>query len=129
VRGGKSEHRRAGYFEKPEVLRAISLENGKCHRKHTAPHLSGFGNTLRRAVMHYVYILRNQNDSSIYIGFTDDLRRRIKEHNSKDNGVWGLVYYEAYKAKKDALLREKRLKYYGKALGQLKRRIENSLLS
>ena len=79
--------------------------------------------------MHYVYILRNQDDSSIYIGFTNDLKRRIREHNSKNTTVWELVYYEAYKAKEDALLREKRLKYYGKALGQLKRRIENSLLS
>jgi len=41
--------------------------------------------------------------------------------------IWTLVYYEAYKARKDAMLREKRLKDHGKALGQLKRRIEHSL--
>ena len=78
--------------------------------------------------MYYVYILKNLLDSKVYIGFTEDLRRRIKEHSSKRNKKFELIYYEAYKAKNDALLREKRLKYYGKALGQLKRRIKNSLI-
>jgi putative endonuclease len=79
------------------------------------------------SAMHYVYILKKRKDGEIYIGYTDNLKRRIKEHNAGNN-VWELVYYEAYKARKDASLREKRLKYYGKALGQLKRRINNSLV-
>ena len=77
--------------------------------------------------MYYVYILKERKDGSIYIGCTKDLKRRFREHNSSDD-VWDLVYYEAYKARKDVLLRERRLKHYGQALGQLKRRIRNSLV-
>lgn len=39
-----------------------------------------------------------------------------------------LVYIEGYKSQADALVREKRLKVHGKAYGQLKRRISNSLV-
>lgn len=50
--------------------------------------------------MHTVYILENQNDKSWYIGQTDNLKRRIQEHNSKQggrtarikNGQWRLIY-------------------------------------
>lgn len=37
--------------------------------------------------------------------------------------LWELIYFEAYKDQKLALTRERRLKYYGKALAQLKKRI------
>jgi len=76
--------------------------------------------------MYYVYILRGKGGCKIYIGFTNDIERRVKEHNTESK-EWELVYYEAYRSKDDALLREKRLKYYGRALGQLKRRIKKSL--
>jgi len=76
--------------------------------------------------MYYVYILKDRVTEKIYIGYTSDLRTRVSEHNKRAKS-WVLVYYEAYRCKKDALIREKRLKYYGKALSQLKKRIENSL--
>ena len=66
-------------------------------------------------------------DNEIYIGYSNNLKRRFVEHN-RGGRVWELMYYEAYKARKDAMLREKRLKYYGKALGQLKRRLLHSLV-
>ena len=31
-------------------------------------------------VMYYVYILRSSKDGSIYIGYTENLGRRLKEH-------------------------------------------------
>jgi len=76
--------------------------------------------------MIYVYVLQKQKSNAIYIGITRDLRRRFKEHNALSNS-WRLVYYEAYQDERDARLREKRLKYYGKALTQLKRRLNFSL--
>jgi len=77
--------------------------------------------------VYYVYIIKKCSSNEIYVGFTHNLKRRFKEHNA--TGVkWKLVYYEAYKARKDAILREKRLKHFGKALGQLKRRISQSLV-
>lgn len=69
--------------------------------------------------MYYVYIL-NINSKS-YIGCTEDLRRRFKEHKSK--GDVELVYYEAYSFKKLATQREKKLKDYGSAWRALKKRI------
>ena len=67
--------------------------------------------------MFYTYILENQNDRSLYIGYTANLRRRLQEHlsgcggktTSKKQG-WKLIYYEAYCIQKDALGREKFLK-------------------
>lgn len=52
--------------------------------------------------MYYVYILKNYSKNKFYKGFTNDLKRRMKEHNAgeaaftKNNGPWELVYYEAF---------------------------------
>lgn len=83
--------------------------------------------------MFYVYILKSKLDNKLYIGYTTNLRKRIKEHNEKKNratkyrGKLELIYYEAYKAEDDAKKREHNLKYFGKAHGQLKGRIAKSL--
>jgi hypothetical protein len=54
--------------------------------------------------MYYVYIIRKCSNSELYIGFTTNLKRRFREHNTKNKCE--LIYYEAYKARKDAMLRE-----------------------
>ncbi|MBU1871126.1 GIY-YIG nuclease family protein [Patescibacteria group bacterium] len=67
--------------------------------------------------MYYVYVLENQNDKSLYIGFTTNIEKRVNEHNSgkgsrttKLKEDWMLIYYESYLNKQDALGREKFLK-------------------
>ncbi len=80
--------------------------------------------------MYYVYVLISKEGES-YIGFTNDLRRRMAEHNtgkslSTKHAVWRLAYYEAYAVKDDAVRREKRLKDDGRARHQLMRRISES---
>ena len=68
--------------------------------------------------MFTVYVLKNEEDQSWYIGQTDNLKRRIQEHNSGQggrttrvrSGRWGLIYAEAYTDRRDALGREKFLK-------------------
>jgi predicted GIY-YIG superfamily endonuclease len=60
-----------------------------------------------------------QKDGTLYFGYTADLRRRMREHGAKEDD---LVYYEAYKAKEDAQARERQLKQYKSAWGQLKKR-------
>lgn len=74
--------------------------------------------------MHYVYILRNTAKKTIYIGYTGDLRRRLKEHKDKRPE---LLYYEAYKDEKDARIRERMLKQRGQAICWLKSRLQNSI--
>ncbi len=83
--------------------------------------------------MFYVYIQKSKSDGRLYIGSTKDLRKRILEHkkkriqSTKYRGEFELIYYEAYKSEKDARIREKNLKYFGKAYAQLKQRISKSL--
>lgn len=84
--------------------------------------------------MFYVYVLKSESDGKLYIGSTNDLRRRLLEHNSgkarstKARAPFQLRYYEAYHNEADARSREFSLKKDGKALGQLKRRTSKSLL-
>lgn len=79
--------------------------------------------------MYYVYIIQSKQNNSLYIGYTTSLKQRIIHHNqgldksTKYMIPWELIYFEAYKDQKLALTRERRLKYYGKALAQLKKRI------
>ena len=82
-----------------------------------------------------VYILQNTETKRIYIGRTEDIKRRLKEHNQgktrstrSKKGKWILVYLEAYRNKKDATVREARLKNHGRAKQELLKRIRNSLL-
>ena len=80
--------------------------------------------------MYYVYLLVS-DDNRTYTGFTSDLKRRIREHNSDKSGYtrgkrWHLAYYEAYASKIDAMRRERRLKD-GRARRQLRDRISESL--
>lgn len=84
--------------------------------------------------MYYVYVLKSAKDDKLYIGSTNDLRRRLSEHNTgkvrstKSRVPFELRYYEAFHTETNARERELSLKKDGKALGQLKRRIFESLL-
>jgi putative endonuclease len=83
--------------------------------------------------MHYVYILKSLSDEKLYFGSTNDLRRRLSEHNNKRSistkgrGPFELRYYEAYASEGDAKSREYSLKKNGRAIAQLKLRIKESL--
>lgn len=75
--------------------------------------------------MYYIYILFSDKDRELYIGYTDDLRERIKRHTAgyvratKYRRSLRLIYYEAYLHRLDAKRREKFLKG-GKGRGELK---------
>lgn len=83
--------------------------------------------------MYYVYFIKSKKHNETYVGSTNDLHRRLSEHN---NGTeistrrykpWQLVYYEAYQSEKDAREREMKLKSHGNAVRELKKRIQGSL--
>jgi putative endonuclease len=76
--------------------------------------------------MYYVYILKHSTEERIYIGFSTDLRSRLKRHR-REHPVWRLAYYEAYASEADARARERRLKHYGNVQQLLKKRIMKSL--
>jgi putative endonuclease len=68
--------------------------------------------------MYTVYILYSKSFDRYYVGYTNDIARRISEHNRKkgkftDAGIpWVLVlvYSELYNSKKEAMTREKLIK-------------------
>jgi len=66
--------------------------------------------------MNYVYILHSTKDKGLYIGYTTDLKRRLKEHqnglskSTKHRAPVHLVHYEAFQEVGDARAREKYLK-------------------
>ncbi len=84
--------------------------------------------------MHYVYLIKSVNSNFIYIGNTNDLRKRFEQHNAgrelstKAYAPFKLVYYEAYAHKNDALERERKLKHHGSVIGHLKKRLKNSII-
>ena len=65
---------------------------------------------------YYTYVLQSAVDDSRYIGVTENLKRRLVEHNSggtsslKAKLPVTLEYFEAYKSKRLARKRELQLK-------------------
>ncbi|MBI4834760.1 MAG: GIY-YIG nuclease family protein [Planctomycetes bacterium] len=58
--------------------------------------------------MFYTYILRSDKSKIFYYGYTEDLKRRLKEHNegkvlaTKPHCPWRLVFYAAFETSKQA---------------------------
>lgn len=70
--------------------------------------------------MYYVYLLKLEKNNQFYLGYTENLERRLKQHQKEGN--FNLIYYEAYQSEEMARQRERRLKYYGSAWRGLKKR-------
>jgi predicted GIY-YIG superfamily endonuclease len=67
--------------------------------------------------MYYVYFLQSVRNGKFYIGHTDNLDRRVEEHNygkggqyTRQNGPWKLVYSEHQPDRGTAMKRENFLK-------------------
>ena len=65
----------------------------------------------------YVYIMSNRNNTTLYVGVTNDLIRRVYEHRNRlikgftsQYGLIKLVYFECFDSEEQAILREKYLK-------------------
>jgi len=84
--------------------------------------------------MNYVYLIQDTINKNIYIGFSTNLKERLKKHNinsvksTKNKGKWELVYCEIYKSEKDARIRELALKKQGRQKEFLLNNLKNSLI-
>ena len=76
----------------------------------------------------YVYMLKSKSLKPVtYVGYTINLKKRIKFHNSGKGAKftrgrkWILIYKEKFKSKKEAISRE----YYIKSNRSLRNKIKN----
>ncbi|MCH7492204.1 GIY-YIG nuclease family protein [Patescibacteria group bacterium] len=66
--------------------------------------------------MYYVYVIKSVKYLSRYIGSTEDVAKRVKEHNqrksryTKGRVPWHLVYEEEFASRSQAIKRETFLK-------------------
>jgi putative endonuclease len=79
-------------------------------------------------MFYYTYILKSKKDNKLYTGFTNDLRKRLLQHNkgqsayTKGRGPFEVIYYEACLLEEKARSRELYLKS-----GMGKRYLKNRL--
>jgi len=80
--------------------------------------------------MYFVYVIKSLKDGYLYVGHTNNLAERIRQHNtgtvkSTDRRKpFTLLYYEASNILEDAIVRERSLKTgFGRAY--LKRRLQD----
>ncbi|MBU2539872.1 GIY-YIG nuclease family protein [Patescibacteria group bacterium] len=66
--------------------------------------------------MYYVYVLKSDKNGRFYIGSTNNIQRRLLEHNTgksrytKSTIPFRLIYKEIYETRKEAVKRERALK-------------------
>jgi putative endonuclease len=83
-------------------------------------------------MFHYVYVIESEKNGDLYVGYTTNLIKRLKEHNqglnfsTKSDRPWKPIYYEACLNENDAKRREE---YFKTSQGQrlLKRRLKEYL--
>ena len=73
---------------------------------------------------YFVYITTNQYRTTLYIGVTNNIQRRVAQHyfdsqNAKKSfagkyNCYDLVYYEGFENSSDAIAREKQLKKWNR---------------
>ena len=81
-------------------------------------------------IMFFTYVMMSERDNKLYIGFTNDLEKRVEEHHkgvvasTANRRPLELIYYEACLSEEDALKREK---YFKTGFGRrfLKNRLES----
>ena len=83
--------------------------------------------------MFFVYVIKSVEKKFQYIGHTENIQKRIKEHNTgktkstKFYKPFELIYLEVFKTRNEAIIREKYLK---SGIGRefLKEKLKNALV-
>lgn len=81
--------------------------------------------------MFFVYVLKSRNFKVLYKGHTEDLKSRIKQHNSgktrsiKAYRPLDVIYFEVYETREEAIKRERYFKS-GEGRTFLKEKLKNA---
>lgn len=69
--------------------------------------------------MYFVYIIKSEKTNKYYTGCTDNIIRRLQQHNdgngcltTKSGRPWKIICYKEFLNKEDAYLHEKLIKSY-----------------
>lgn len=69
----------------------------------------------------FLYIMTNKPDGVLYIGITNELERRVREHKQKQikgftykYNLDKLVYFESFETYDEAFLKERRMKKWNR---------------
>lgn len=79
-------------------------------------------------MFYFTYVLKSEKDGKLYTGYTQNLKKRLVQHNSglnkstKGRGPFQIIYFEACLSEELAVKREKQLKS-----GHGKRYLKNRL--
>lgn len=71
-----------------------------------------------KTIMYFVYILQSKKVNRYYIGYTNDLNKRLNDHNigkvrsTKTYRSWNIIYTEEFQNKNEAYKREIQIKSY-----------------
>jgi len=73
--------------------------------------------------VYWVYILRSETSGRFYCGSTDNVDRRVKQHNDPEyhgskttkrfSGPWHIIWTEQHNTRSSAMAREKQIKSRG----------------
>jgi putative endonuclease len=71
--------------------------------------------TLNEAV-YFTYILQSETTTGLYIGYTSDIEKRLRQHNestgkyTSNKGKWNILFYKKFDNKTEAISLERKLK-------------------
>ena len=86
--------------------------------------------------MVFTYIIQSESTGRFYVGSTDDVDRRLAQHNNPEykgslttkrfKGPWKIVYLEPFESRSEAISREKQIKAWKsrKAIQELIQSVE-----
>ena len=82
---------------------------------------------------YYVYLLitTNNNKSISYVGYTNNLSKRINLHNTGKGAkftkgrIWKLIYFKKYDSKNNAMIEEYKLKKNKNLRNEIKNKFLN----
>ena len=91
----------------------------------------------RHLMKYFVYLIVSNNKQNLisYVGYTNNIKKRLKDHNSSKGAkftkgrLWKLAYIKGYDTKSKAMSEEHNLKKNSKLRNLIKKNFKNENIS